>query len=285
MVAATPLVAYPDPRSPDFQYLQPTFAPGDTAGQLRALHEDGFALIPGLLSAGQIAATRAEIDHLRAFGFDRDTPGQFSHFKCIFNRSPFWLPYLDWPAVGELAEASMGDECHIIGMTAWRSYPGHGGTVEGPGGIHSDQLFWEVDEELLVSGRVKLPIMLCTAHFYLNDITIDLCPTWAIRGSHLSGRSPAGLPPEQQRTWRGNTIQPVLVRAGDVLFFRAEVWHSGSANRSAATRYLLQVHYGHRFMAQKFSPYLNFQFNAEVLAQATPRQRRMLGEHRQSNYD
>ncbi|MNC55279.1 hypothetical protein D3C75_1048000 [compost metagenome] len=68
--------------------------------------------------------------------------------------------------------------------------------------------------------------------------------------------------------------------------FRSELWHAGSDNRSAdRSRYLLQVHYGRRMVAQKFSPYLHFQFNPAVLAAATPRQRRLLGEHAETEYD
>ena len=31
--------------------------------------------------------------------------------------------------------------------------------------------------------------------------------------------------------------------AGDVVLFRSEVWHRGSANTSNEVRYLMQVHY------------------------------------------
>jgi len=68
--------------------------------------------------------------------------------------------------------------------------------------------------------------------------------------------------------------------------FRSELWHAGSDNRSAErSRYMLQVHYGRRMVAQKFSPYLRFQFNPAVLAAATPRQRRLLGDHAEAEYD
>jgi len=78
----------------------------------------------------------------------------------------------------------------------------------------------------------------------------------------------------------------VLCHAGDVLLFRSELWHAGSRNRTAdRTRYLLQVHYGRRMVAQKFSPYLAWRFNPEVLAACTPRQRRLLGEHAEAEYD
>ena len=67
---------------------------------------------------------------------------------------------------------------------------------------------------------------------------------------------------------------------------RCEVWHRGTPNTSDETRYLLQVHYAQRMITQKFPPYLNrFRFNQELLDRASPRQRRLLGDHVKSNYD
>ncbi|EMV9186409.1 hypothetical protein AADU03_005331, partial [Escherichia coli] len=48
---------------------------------------------------------------------------------------------------------------------------------------------------------------------------------------------------------------------------------------------LLQTHYGRRMVAQKFSPYLRWAFNPQVLAACTPRQRRLLGDHEAAEYD
>jgi ectoine hydroxylase-related dioxygenase (phytanoyl-CoA dioxygenase family) len=173
----------------------------------------------------------------------------------------------------------MGDQCHVMGQTAWRSYPGHNGWSP-----HTDRTYITVPEELILSGQVKLPIYLCTAHYYLDDITEDLCPTYVIPGSHKSGRA-LSWGKDKEPEWHGKKLEPVLCKAGDVLFFRSEIWHTGSENKSDRTRYLLQVHYSHRFMAQQFSPYLTFQFSPHILAQANPRQRRLLGEHRQQAYD
>jgi len=78
----------------------------------------------------------------------------------------------------------------------------------------------------------------------------------------------------------------ILCSAGDVVVFRSEVWHRGTANTSDEVRYLLQVHYAQRMITQKFPPYLNrFQFDKSVLAQSTPRQRRLLGDHKGEAYD
>jgi hypothetical protein len=257
-------------------YLQRTFRPDQVAEMGEAIHEDGFALIPGVLNPDEIEAACRKIDKLEPFGFD--SRGATDHYKCVFNRDPFWLPFIDKPGIIDLAEATMGDQCHIIGQTAWRSHPGHNGWSP-----HTDRVFFELPED--VAQRVRIPIYLCTAHYYLTDITEDLCPTYVIPGSHKSGRSlDWGKEPEPK--WEGRGLEPVLCKAGDVLFFRSDVWHSGSLNRTQdQIRYLLQVHYSHRYIAQQFSPYITWPFNPEIIAAANPRQLRLLGNHRQGAYD
>ncbi|MDF3934197.1 phytanoyl-CoA dioxygenase family protein [Pseudomonas citronellolis] len=240
---------------------------------LRALHDDGYLLLPGLLDAAQVAEVRGLIDALRPLHWDYE--GLVDHYKCVFNRSPRWLPYLDPPGLIELAEAALGEDCHVIGQTAWRCHPGFIGAD-----THLDYLPLELPESLLASG-FELPMFICTAQIYLDDIDASLCPTWVIPGSHRAGRAPH----PDEREWRGRAAEPVLCRAGDCLLFRSELWHSGSRNLSQRTRYLLQVHYGRRMVAQKFSPYLDWRFAAEVLAACTPRQRRLLGEHAAAEYD
>ena len=260
----------------EFAYHLPTFAPSDVAGMTTALHEDGFALIPNVLSRDEVAQMRGKIDTLTPFGFD--SQGRTDHYKCVFNRDPYWLSFLDRPGVIDLAESTMGAECHIIGQTAWRSHPGHNGW-----GPHTDRVFVTMPEDMALDPRFQLPIYLCTAHFYLDDLTLDLAPTWVIPGSHKSGRALGG---DKNPTWQGRELEPVLCKAGDVLFFRSEIWHTGSENKTAdQTRYLLQVHYSHRFIAQQFSPYITWQYNPEVLAAANPRQLRLLGNHKQGAYD
>ncbi|EXF45374.1 mitomycin antibiotics/polyketide fumonisin biosynthesis protein [Pseudomonas sp. BAY1663] len=247
-----------------------------TASRLRALHEQGFVLLPGVITPTRVAELRAAIDDLEPIHWDYQGLVD-DHYKCVFNRSPFWLPYLDLPGVIELAEAALGEDCHVIGQTAWRSHPGFVG-----GELHADYLAMQLPESLLADPAFELPMQVCTAHLYLDRIDAQLCPTLVIPGSHRAGRKPR--PGETQ--WQGHKAEPVLCQAGDVLLFRSDLWHAGSRNRTQdRSRYLLQVHYGRRMIAQKFSPYLHFVFAPEVLAAATPRQRRLLGEHEPAEYD
>jgi ectoine hydroxylase-related dioxygenase (phytanoyl-CoA dioxygenase family) len=229
-----------------FAYRQKTFALDDLAGMTNALHEDGFALVPGVLSSDEVAAAREAIDRLKPFGFDH-AGGVGDHYKCVFNREQLFLNYIDRPGIVDLAESTMGDQCHIIGMTAWRSRPGHNGWSP-----HTDHTLVTVPPEI-ASDRSKFPVYLCTAHYYLDDLDEDLCPTYVIPGSHKSGHA-LSWGKDTDPEFEGRKLEPVLCKAGDVLFFRSEIWHTGSLNKSDRTRYLIQVHYSHRTIAQRFSP-------------------------------
>ncbi|MCP3752991.1 phytanoyl-CoA dioxygenase family protein [Pseudomonas sp. SBB6] len=247
-----------------------------TAQHLQALSRDGFVVLPGVLDSAQINLLRHAIDRLKAFHWDY-SGGLIEHYKCVFNRDPLWLAFLDLPGVIELAEAALGEDCHIIGQTAWRCHPGYQGMP-----LHLDYLMMEAVPALMADPAFELPMQICTVQLYLDDIDADLCPTRVIAGSHRAGRAPR----KNEQSWQGRPLQAVLCQAGDALVFRSELWHAGSDNRSAErSRYMLQVHYGRRMVVQKFSPYLHFQFNPAVLAAATPRQRRLLGEHAEAEYD
>jgi hypothetical protein len=266
MANSLPLVAYPD-----------------LAQQIEALKRDGFVYLPGVFTADEISALRNSMDRLEAIpeSYDRhQTPeeGGFLNksINNVFNRDRLYLQYLDRSGVIEIEEAVHGAECHVIGMTAWLVGPGRPEQR-----LHVDWLPLSLPEDVLADPRVKIPVFITTAHYYLDDLYEALGPTQFIPGSHLSGRSPGS-----ETEWHGRTPQSVLCKAGDVVIFRSEVWHRGTANTSDQVRYLLQVHYANRMITQKYPPYLNrFQFDPQILAQATLRQRRLLGEHRQSNYD
>src|SRR5690348_10285220 len=93
----------------------------------RALRDTGYALVPGALSAEQCATTRTMIDRLTPIGWDEaHDPHDLARtrfldrYLCIFNRDAYWLPFTDRPGFIDLAEAVLGPDCHLIGLTAWR---------------------------------------------------------------------------------------------------------------------------------------------------------------------
>lgn len=250
----------------------------DLTSRVKAIQDDGFVYFPSAISSDEIAELRSAMDSLEEIPeyFDRTHESWSRHFNNAFNRDEVFTKYLDRPGIIELAEEIHGADCHIIGMTAWITGPGRPEQK-----LHVDYLPVNLPEDIMGDPRVKLPIFITTAHYYLDDMYEELGPTNFVPGSHFSGRGPSGDP-----EWKGAGERSILCNAGDVVIFRSEVWHRGTANTSNQERYLLQVHYAQRMITQKFPPYLNrFQFNEGILAQLTPRQRRLLGEHRSSNYD
>ena len=254
----------------------------DLASRVRGIEEDGYAYFPQAIDAHAVAELRSAMDRLTGNegSFDQYTTtesgGFFNkHINNAFNRDPVFLQYVGQSGIVDLAEAIHGDDCHILGMTAWVTGPGRPDQQ-----LHCDWLPVEIPEDLLSDPRVRMPVFISTAHYYLNDLYEELGPTKFIPGSHKSGRHPNG-----ETEWHGRGEQSVLCKAGDVVMFRCEVWHRGTANRSNETRYLLQVHYARRMVTQKFPPYLNkFTFDPDILAQCTPRQLRLLGNHSRDPY-
>ena len=242
-----------------------------------AVARDGFAYMPSVLDAYQVAELRDHIARLEPNpeAFDRRTDID-KHIKTAFNRDPYFVRFLDMEPAASLAERLMGEDCHIIGMTAWMTGPNRPDQS-----LHVDYIPLEIPEDLLLNGTVKMPVFIATAHYYLNDLYEELGPTKFIPGSHFAGRKPT----PGDRTWRGAEEKSLMCKAGDCVLFRSEVWHRGTANNSGETRYLLQVHYARRMITQKFPPYLRFKFDESILATANPRQRRFLGDHKPANYD
>ena len=121
---------------------------------------------------------------------------------------------------------------------------------------------------------ITIPMFSITAHFYLNDVTTELGPTTLIPGSHKAGR-----PPRDETTWHGMAPQAAIVRAGDVLLFRGDLWH-GSGMNSCQTerRYMMQIHYGSGLVERQY-PAMQYEslWSPEVIAQATPEQKQLLG--------
>jgi ectoine hydroxylase-related dioxygenase (phytanoyl-CoA dioxygenase family) len=257
------------------------YAVYETDALLAALELDGYACIASALTPEQAKSARSRIDALQPLHWDEvhgrgGADRRLDRYLNVFNRDPYWLQFLDRPGIIELGETALGSDCHIIGETAWRSHPGSAGEP-----LHVDYapLQWCGDAP---RRDIRMPIFILTVHYYLNDVTAELAPTRVVPGSHRAGRTPQA----DETAWHGREAQPVLAAAGDALVFRSDLWHAGSDNLSASdTRYLLQVHYGRREMAQHFSPYLDWRFDPRVLAAASTRQRRLLGDHAPGAYD
>src|SRR5262249_48997343 len=103
-----------------FAYRQKTYTHHDIEGMTRGVEEDGFALVPRVLSTDEVEAACEHIDQLKPIHWDR--LGPTDHFKNVLNQDTYFLQFIDRAPIIDLAESVMTSECHIIGETAWRSH-------------------------------------------------------------------------------------------------------------------------------------------------------------------
>ena len=102
----------------------------DTDGLAAAILRDGFACFPSLLDTAEVAETRVHIDALRpnprtndrqgmrrngiAHDISSGTPQAYeAHIKNVFNQDAYFLKFLDRAPVADIADAVLGDDCHL----------------------------------------------------------------------------------------------------------------------------------------------------------------------------
>ena len=241
----------------------------DLEAAIEQMYSHGYCIVPGVLNKTEVAELREKMD--RSGGDDAQYEMKNwcfnKHLSIEFDKDPFWLKYVDRPGVVDVELAVHGGGCRATGGTLW---------ITGKGremGIHLDYLPLSLPQEMLEDPRVRIPIFSSTAHYYLDDMIEELGPTTVIPKSHIAGR-----PPNDESTWNGIAPQSVMVKSGDVMIFRTEVWHGAMMNSSNRRRYLMQIFYGYGSHATGYPPikYPSL-YNPDVVAQATPRQRALLG--------
>ena len=270
---------------------EPTASP-DASRQLQG---EGWALVPGVLSAAEVAALATEIDGVfEALGPDnRAMTADEAHYLPfryeMLNRSPLSQVAIARREILDVVEPLLGEDCHVIANTAWRQGAGevshHGGLnwhmdagphVPRPPGISWDQ-------------RIPYPIFAVACHIFLQDCPIECGPTGVIPRSHMSGQAP----PKDRRlddslNYEGVGVLPILAAAGDVALFVSDVWHRRMPPQPGDPgRFFLQVHYGRRDIAQRLRTTAEVnQLSAGAVARAvSPRDRTLIGLHPPRFYD
>ena len=118
---------------------------------------------------------------------------------------------------------------------------------------------------------------------------MDDGPTGVLPGSHLSGL----FPPRDdylndELTYQGQEVVPLVADAGDVGMFVSDVWHRRMPTTDGDKgRYFLQVHYGRRDIAQRIRPTSEVNhLSADAIDRATTeREKALIGIHANLFYD
>jgi hypothetical protein len=263
-------------------------------GPAEALQRDGYVTLPGVFTPAEVKALVADIDRV----YDElppdervpdKAPGHWDPFRYeMLNRSELVQRAIASPAILEVIEPLLGEDCHVIANTAWRQPPdenSHGGR------------FWHIDSgphvprprDVPWDERIPYPIFAIAAHLTLQDCPLEAGPTGVLARSHTSGQPPPfDRMNDETLEWEGQPAVPLIVGAGDVALFASDIWHRRLPSRPGDPgRYFLQCHYGRRDLAQRLRPTREAnQLSVEAIARAeTKRDRTLIGLHKPFFYD
>ncbi len=233
----------------------------DTRDQL---DRDGYAPLPGVLSAGQLAAIRARLAELLAAegdqaGIEVHQEAGADRLADLTNKGPMFRPCFTDPRVLACIAHVLGD-FKLSSLNFRAALPGHGHQS-----LHAD---W--------GGPVPPSgYQVCNSIWLLDDFTADNGATRVVPGSHRAGPNnrparealsdPAAPHPDEVRL-----IAPV----GTVVVFNSHLWHGGTRNDSGRPRRALHSYFTRRGNGQQLDQkkYLR----PETLAHLSPADRFIL---------
>lgn len=264
------------------------FTAEETRRLIEQFNREGYCSLGAVLEPDEVEALKdgmvrkqndpslagdEEGDHVRGKSQMRMFESDYAH-RDLLVREPF----------ASLAEAILGDDCHVMAQNALLTEPVNGGKPPGPGAWHTDDLVYFP----LPAGverhdpRITMPCFVFQIFTPLTDVdSLERGPTQIVPGSHYSGRQ---APHEESPTFEGRGPVSMLARAGDAYMFTSQVWHRGAPNASDRTRYMTGVTYSKRFVSQRFYPFIDYRMPDHVFEGADARLQRMLGRHEKGPY-
>jgi ectoine hydroxylase len=219
--------------------LRPRFGVDDVVSRLRA---QGFALVPGLLSAAEVTRLRTAADELVAQLHPMDeAPSQAVHLLGAAFAHPRFTDLASDERMLPVLGTVLTPNIHL--------YHSHL-DVHPPEVPTSEAWRWHEDGGRMTADmevRARLSIKI---GYWLSDVdapgygNLELIP-----GSHLWDQplpGTIGTPPPG--------AIPVLARAGDAILFDRRIWHARGTNASPRTRRVVFFAYTPRWIAQRETP-------------------------------
>jgi hypothetical protein len=224
----------------------------------RRLYEDGFLILPELLTAAEITRFVGRVE--RQFGEEGDRagseflqePGTRRLANCVDKGEEFERA-IENPAVLECMEAVLGPDFKLSSLNVRSAEPRSncGQPLHADSGAIADERgYW-----------------VCNSVWMLDDFTEDNGALRIVPGSHQWRRlPPAGVRVEGE--------QLVTGKAGTIVVMNAHMWHGGTDNRTDQPRRAMHVYYTRGDKPQQ--QYQKALVRPEVQARLSPLGRKLL---------
>ena len=193
----------------------------------RALAEQGYTILRGVIDPELVAALLADLDRLHGELGTRPATNGFEGTSTlrVYNllaHGPQWQRVPVEPEVLPLVEHVLDEGCLISSLSSISIGPGE---TEQP--IHAD-------DQLMPLAKPHVATV-CNTMWALTDFTEANGATRIIPGSHLADRSPDFGSPYDSI--------PAEMEAGSVLIWHGSLWHGGGANTTGETRVGIAMNY------------------------------------------
>lgn len=229
-----------------------------TTDQKTALDNDGFYIVPDVLSAEECADMAAAFEQIHAL--EQETGGHEVHVEPgarrvsnIFNKSDAFDKCLEIPCVLTASH-------HLLG-----EFKLHGANLRDPNqGFGHQQYHVDVPKLFADDWWVLNAIIL------FDDMTLDNGPTRVVPGSQhwapinvpvvnwgawepteLSAEDKARVPADLNAPYPGEVI--VTAKAGSVVIMNSSLWHSGTLKTGGAHRRVCHLTYTRRDLPQQLT--------------------------------
>jgi ectoine hydroxylase-related dioxygenase (phytanoyl-CoA dioxygenase family) len=196
------------------------------------LHQQGYVVIPSLLSRGQIGRIKAELaPYLRGTLRGRNDFEGFETERvyALLAKAPVIAELVEHPRILPMLDRLLAPNYLLSANLAIQLYPGE---TRQP--LHFDDGFYKVPRPRRAYGVSTI--------WAIDEFTTDNGATEIIAGSHLWG---AERPAEDDPR-----IESVIMPAGSVIVFMGTLWHRGGANQSAAPRLAITPQYCEPWLRQ-----------------------------------
>lgn len=232
------------------------------------LLEHGYLVVPGALSAAEVAALRREADAAEArWRADLSLPGVRRHdleqVLGIMEHGPALAGLLEHPRLFPLVRACLGPDVMMLDHDYFMTPPG--ATVPWA---------WHFDFDMPALDHPR-SLLMVKVFYVLEDIPEDGGATLVLPGSH---RTPPGveMPNVEVPEDLPGAIKMNLP-AGSAYLITGRTYHSAGNNRSGVYRRLLIYTYGHKWMRMWDEYRPSEALAAIAMTSGSPMRRQLLG--------
>jgi len=202
------------------------------------LDRDGYAILPGVLSAEELQAIRTRLAELLVAegdqaGLEVHQEAGTNRLADLVNKGPMFRPCFTDPRVMACVFHVLGD-FKLSSLNFREALPGQGLQA-----LHADY-----GGPAPASG-----FQVCNSIWLLDDFTADNGATRVVPGTHRADTVPRLAMPDPTARHPDEVL--LIAPAGTVAVFNSHTWHGGTVNRTDRPRRALHSYFARRERGQQ----------------------------------